>query len=96
MRFVWPAPAYGVLVNPYANNISETTAQLQQLVDNSYIDEYTNVVFIDMTFYDYLVERQVSGACVTIMACLEANFHSSLLIYRHGFVSRSRSLRGGL
>ena len=37
----------------------DARAVTQRVIDDRYIDEHSNIMFIDLTVYDYLVESQV-------------------------------------
>lgn len=65
----FPAPGFPILINPHD---SRTTAQGQvdQLVSNKYIDRSTNVLFIDMSVYNYMLET-------TAWVRLTAEFNSA-------------------
>lgn len=55
---VYPAPAFALLLNAHGKE-EDARAVTQRIIDDRYVDEHSNIVFIDMTVYDYLVESQV-------------------------------------
>jgi len=53
-RHTYPSPAFAVYIDPHQSR-SDAQATADRLVSNRYVDRQTNVVFIDLSLYNYFL-----------------------------------------